>query len=71
MQRGKKRNHTDWGADSLLKNQEEKEMRMESGVKKQGSIYQQGGVDKDTDQDSNSSPATYLLNNLGRITFPF
>ena len=44
---------------------------MESGVKKQGSVYQQGGVDKDTDQDSNSSPATYLLNNLGQITLPF
>lgn len=44
---------------------------MESGVKEQRVIYQQGGVGQHIDQDSNSSSATYLLKNLGQVTLPF
>ena len=34
-----------------MKNQEEKEMKIESGVKKHGLVYQHGETDSDTDQD--------------------
>ena len=70
MGRAKKKSY--WlGWLTLLKNQEEKEMKIESSVKKHGLVYQQGETDNDTDQDSNSSPATYLLHNVGQVTLPF
>ena len=40
-------------------------MKTESGVKKTWLVYQQGEADNDTDQDSDSSPATCLVHNVG------
>ena len=64
MGRAKKKSY--WlGWLTRLKNQEEKEMKTESGVKKTWLVYQQGEADNDTDQDSDSSPATCLVHNVG------